>query len=244
MSFVAFWLSNCLLLLYYLRKEPNLFASTKEYQTHLSDLINEIFVFLVRDAEHRISKILEPSMLEFEGVGGFEDVNFVGDWGFVRKFTIRGKKKENRNSAMGLFVEPAMNSPGKGSGAITPEGSPRIGDKKNGLVGKNGVMGKGSQEKSPRSITSLLSSTLFVLQCYDIHPSIVVQLFSQLFYWLACEVFNRIMMKVSPLISPAKFLLNVSYYRKSTCVDRKPSRFDSMLPNSKNGLGSTDFRLK
>ncbi|KAF2157837.1 hypothetical protein K461DRAFT_236284 [Myriangium duriaei CBS 260.36] len=46
---------------------------------------------------------------------------------------------------------------------------------------------------SPRNITSLLSSTLFVLDLYDIHSVIITQTLSQLFYWLSAEIFNRIM---------------------------------------------------
>ncbi|KAG8623849.1 hypothetical protein KVT40_008825 [Elsinoe batatas] len=46
---------------------------------------------------------------------------------------------------------------------------------------------------SPRNITSLLSSTLFVLDLYDVHSVITAQALSQLLYWLAAEIFNRIM---------------------------------------------------
>lgn len=46
---------------------------------------------------------------------------------------------------------------------------------------------------SPRNVTSLLSSTLFVLDLYDIHSVIIVQALSQLLYWLGAEIFNRIM---------------------------------------------------
>ncbi|KAI9666602.1 MAG: hypothetical protein M1821_004538 [Bathelium mastoideum] len=46
---------------------------------------------------------------------------------------------------------------------------------------------------SPRNITSLLSSTLFVLDLYDIHSVITSQILSQLFYWLGAELFNRVM---------------------------------------------------
>lgn len=46
---------------------------------------------------------------------------------------------------------------------------------------------------SPRNITSLLSSTLFVLDLYDIHSVITTQILSQLLYWLGAEIFNRIM---------------------------------------------------
>ena len=50
-----------------------------------------------------------------------------------------------------------------------------------------------STQMSPRSITTLLSSTLFVLQTYEVHPSIVVQAIAQCFYYVAAELFNRIL---------------------------------------------------
>lgn len=46
---------------------------------------------------------------------------------------------------------------------------------------------------SPTNIISLLSSTLFVLDLYDVHSVITSQALSQLFYWLGAEIFNRIM---------------------------------------------------
>lgn len=39
-------------------------------------------------------------------------------------------------------------------------------------------------QSSPRNITSLLSSSLFVLDLYDIHSVITSQILGQLFYWL------------------------------------------------------------
>ena len=46
---------------------------------------------------------------------------------------------------------------------------------------------------SPQSLTSLLSSILYVLQSYDVHPVIVIQAMAQLFHFLSCEIFNRIL---------------------------------------------------
>jgi myosin heavy subunit len=46
---------------------------------------------------------------------------------------------------------------------------------------------------SPQSITSLLTSILYVLQSYDVHPVIVIQAMAQLFHFLSCEAFNRIL---------------------------------------------------
>ncbi|ORX42795.1 hypothetical protein DM01DRAFT_1400603 [Hesseltinella vesiculosa] len=48
---------------------------------------------------------------------------------------------------------------------------------------------------SPHSITSLLSSILYVLQSYEVHPSIIVQAIAQFFYFLGSELFNRILMQ-------------------------------------------------
>lgn len=52
---------------------------------------------------------------------------------------------------------------------------------------------KRKAQVSPRNITSLLSSTLFVLDLYDVHSVIIAQILSQLYYWLGAEIFNRIM---------------------------------------------------
>lgn len=45
---------------------------------------------------------------------------------------------------------------------------------------------------SPRNITSLLSSTLFVLDLYDVHSVITAQILAQLLYWIGAELFNRV----------------------------------------------------
>lgn len=48
-------------------------------------------------------------------------------------------------------------------------------------------------QTSPRNITSLLSSTLFVLDLYDVHSVITSQILAQLLFWIGAELFNRIM---------------------------------------------------
>ena len=47
-------------------------------------------------------------------------------------------------------------------------------------------------QTSPRNITSLLSSTLFVLDLYDVHSVITAQIVGQLVYWIGTELFNRV----------------------------------------------------
>ena len=155
MTMQAFWLSNATLLLHYLKKDGGLVESTIEFQLHLVELINEIFVLIIRDAERRMNKVLDAAMLDHETIPGLEDIAFQNEWKLFRK-----KKSEAPEPAEKRFRPP----------------SPRR-----------------RAQISPRNITSLLSSTLFVLDLYDVHSVITTQILSQLIYWLSAEIFNRIM---------------------------------------------------
>ncbi|KAJ5988819.1 hypothetical protein N7481_004029 [Penicillium waksmanii] len=155
MTMQAFWLSNATLLLHYLKKDGELQEATVQFQLHLAELINEIFVLIIRDAERRMNKVLDAAMLDHETIPGLEDIAFQNEWKLFRK-----KKSEVPEPAEKRFRPP----------------SPRR-----------------RAQISPRNITSLLSSTLFVLDLYDVHSVITTQILSQLLYWLSAEIFNRIM---------------------------------------------------
>ena len=120
----------------------------------------------------------------------------------------------SRPSVMGLFASPdRATSMHFGNGTASTQGSPAGAPSPNKLVSARSrtpstpmmrsgsgqitpmSAGKDTIELSPRSVTSILSSTLFILQHYDFagHPCIVVQAFSQLLYWIASELFNRIL---------------------------------------------------
>lgn len=155
MTILAFWISNATLLLHYLRKDIGLLGATAEFQAQLSELINEIFILIVRDAERRLDKVLDAAMLDHETIPGFENITFQNEWRlFKRKAQVKEEPLEKR------FRPPSP---------------------------------KQKAKPAPRNVTSLLSSTLFVLDLYDIHSVITSQIVSQLLYWLGAELFNRIM---------------------------------------------------
>ncbi|SPO03790.1 probable protein localized to golgi-vacuole transport vesicle [Cephalotrichum gorgonifer] len=155
MTILAFWMSNATLLLHYLKKDVGLLEATSEFQAHLSELINEIFILIVRDAERRMDKVLDAAMLDHETIPGFEDITFQNEWKlFKRKAQVKEEPLEKR------FRPPSP---------------------------------KQRAKPAPRNVTSILSSTLFVLDLYDIHSVIVAQIVSQLVYWVAAELFNRVM---------------------------------------------------
>lgn len=155
MTILAFWMSNANLLLHYLKKDAGLVEATTEFQAQLAELINEIFILIVRDAERRLDKVLDVAMLDHETIPGFEDITFQNEWKIFKR------KKEVKEEPLEKRLRPP---------------SP-----------------KQRAKPSPRNVTSLLSSTLFVLDLYDVHSVITAQIVSQLIYWLGAELFNRIM---------------------------------------------------
>ncbi|MCJ1417517.1 hypothetical protein MMC32_003861 [Xylographa parallela] len=154
MTVLAFWISNATLLLHYLKKDTGLVEATTEFQVQLVELINEIFILIIRDAERRMDKYLDAGILDHETIPGFEDVHFANEWNIFR----------SKNKVQPL--EPL---------GVKPQAPNR------------------KVQTSPRNITSLLSSTLFVLDLYDIHPTITSQILAQLFYWIGAELFNHIL---------------------------------------------------
>ena len=155
MTILAFWMSNATLLLHYLKKDAGLVEATTDFQAQLAELINEIFILIVRDAERRLDKVLDVAMLDHETIPGFEDITFQNEWKIFKR------KKEVKEEPLEKRLRPP---------------SP-----------------KQRAKPSPRNVTSLLSSTLFVLDLYDVHSVITAQITSQLVYWLGAELFNRIM---------------------------------------------------
>lgn len=155
MTILAFWASNATLLLHYLKKDAGLVEATVHFQAQLAELINEIFILIVRDAERRIDKVLDPAMLDHETIPGFEDITFQNEWKIFKT-----KKKVKEEPPERRYRPPSP---------------------------------KQRAKPAPRNVTSLLSSTLFVLDLYDVHSVITAQITSQLLYWIGSELFNRIM---------------------------------------------------
>lgn len=153
MTVLAFWISNATLLLHYLKKDTSLIEATTEFQVQLVELINEIFILIIRDAERRMDKVIDAAILIHETIP-FENLEFVGEWKIFRKNKAQAPEQVT-------YKPPPPNK---------------------------------KAQPSPRNVTSLLSSTLFVLDLYDIHSVIIAQILAQLFYWIGAELFNHILL--------------------------------------------------
>ena len=66
MTLLSFWISNCTLLLYYLKKDAGLAIATVEYQLRISELLHEIYVLLVKDAQRLVDNVRSiPGLIDF-----------------------------------------------------------------------------------------------------------------------------------------------------------------------------------
>lgn len=216
----SFWLNNALLLLYYLRVDNTISDKTKEYQHHCAELVNELYVFVIRDIERRIDKILDAAILDYESLPGFSDLRFEGDWNFVKAFTsgstrnrpssvqstvaaggagagAAGSGAHNsptpRNSIMSLFNAAAETASNQASPKASPGRRPYSTPEPPGADAASAHTSSNRDQLSPKDINSILSSALCILQLYEIAPCIIVQAYSQIFYWLSSELANRIL---------------------------------------------------
>ena len=64
------------LLLYYLKKDRGLMEETAQFQAQMAELIHEIYILIIRDAERRMDKVMEAAVLDHETIPGFEDIHF------------------------------------------------------------------------------------------------------------------------------------------------------------------------
>lgn len=245
LTYLAFWLHNAVLLLHYLQRDIILasIATAEEYRSILAELVNEIYIFIVRDVERRIDKILDSAILEHESIPSLDDeeIRYENEWSILKtlKGSVRGFTGSSGSSPAGKKRRPlsqifaAANTPEIGSprsAAIIPTSSPASVSKDGSMramqdnakisfspsspsklaskptsIAKQSNLGKNSGQSdnstvdlmtkpSPRTITTMLTSILHVLQLYEINPCIIVQALSQILFWVACETFNRIML--------------------------------------------------
>lgn len=179
-------------------------------------------MFIIRVAEQRIDGIFDAALLDYETLEDFDDVRFEGEWTLFRSFGGK-KRRELLPKASQIFSTGSPNpgalieaSPSGLLGALrdnvaaasplkTLASRASIQDLRGhasrstsmdslATVSGGGANGVGGTDRlSPVHVTDILSSVLMVLQLYEVNPAITIQAFSQVFFWIACEMFNRIL---------------------------------------------------
>ncbi|KAG0374128.1 hypothetical protein BGX24_010805 [Mortierella sp. AD032] len=182
MALGAYWISNTTALLHFLRKDPGINTASTDYHPRFEALLIDMTQMVILDAERRIEKVLGPAMLDHDTIIGLDEVKFQSDWAFWRGIGIRSSHSNSYSNSKrasappttlaGLYPPPCFK---RSSLQLDRPSSPR------------------QRSISPRTVTTMLSSLLYLMQTNDVHTDIVHYIVIQVMYYIACEVFNRIM---------------------------------------------------
>ncbi|KAG0274606.1 hypothetical protein BGZ95_009623 [Linnemannia exigua] len=223
MTLTAYWISNTSVLLHFLRKDVGINQATDFHQMRFEALLLDMVQMIVVDAERRIEKILEPAMLDHDTIAGMDEVKFQSDWAFLWRGSMsKASSKNNTAKRASSPLSPNLTSTSTFTGSVTNPTSgtstpnpprPLTRTSSSSMIPlANRPPSPRQRRISPRTITTMLSSLLFVMQTYDIHPDFIHYVIAQLLYYVSTEVFNR-MISNKKLLSRSKALqtrLNLS----------------------------------
>lgn len=209
-SCLVFWLRNTTLWLHLLRCDNSINEACEMLGSFelIEEVINSVFVFIIRFAERRIDQLLDAALLEYSPLASeFDSVQFESDWSFLRPFTA--KKKGPSPSSSGTIrtggIPPTPPSPGRPvspSGSISASTSRGFSSLKQsfsraraGSVATpvQSLFSDAPPPPSPADVTSFLTALHTMLTLSDVNPALTTQLWSQVMYWTSCEIFNRIL---------------------------------------------------
>lgn len=173
---------------------------------------------LIVEAEGGIDQILGPAMLEHDTIVGLEEVKFPSDWalGFWRA----GGNGHVANRTYKRASAPQFNSPAASSHV----------QRRTSMHIPRPIL-PNQQSVAPRAVTTMLSSLLYLMRSFDIHPEIIHYVIEQLLHFISCEIFNH-MMENRRFLSRSKALqtrLNLSCLEDWLRNNRMPARVSDQL---------------
>ncbi|KAF8213131.1 hypothetical protein K438DRAFT_1956554 [Mycena galopus ATCC 62051] len=107
---LVFWLRNTTIWLHLLRCDNSINEACEMLGSFelIEEVINSVFVFIIRFAERRIDQLLDAALLEYSPLASeFDSIKFESEWSFLRSF--QGKKKAAPSAS--LRPPPAPPSP-------------------------------------------------------------------------------------------------------------------------------------
>jgi hypothetical protein len=196
------------------------------------DSFELIAVFVIRYVEKRIDRLLNPALLDHSPLPSEFDVQFESEWSFFRSLTSKKRSTPTHAVAQsaknGIISSPSL--PGRPSSPV-PSSSP--GHRSFASLRHNFSRSHGGspgvslqsmfndvqppQAPSPISITSAFDALQTFLILSGTNPALITQIWSQVFYWLACESSSmHLVISLNP-VSQVKFLIGCSL-AKNTCA--------------------------
>lgn len=186
--------------------------------TKFSIQIAIVAAFILRGTEKRMQPLIQSALLDAASLTAeFESVQFESEWSFFRTLTPK-RKQQSVSTGSPLSNTPDTLHPSKSAIINGRNGSPRPpspspsakafsslrqsinrgGSTPLANVFSHSAVSNGTlplHPPDPSSITAILSSLHALLRLYSINPAIIIQAFSQVYYWIACETFNKMIVQ-------------------------------------------------
>ena len=158
-------------------------------------------MFIIRYVERRIDHLIDTAILDHSPLPAeFEGIQFESDWSFLRSFAP--KKKTNATPTLPPPRTPG--SPNAPSRPPSPLPTPHPGSPSNSMsfsslrqsftrtrAGSVATpLQAAFQQDSPHpgDITSFFDALQTLLTLSGINPALITQMWSQVFYWIACKL--------------------------------------------------------
>lgn len=207
---LVFWLYNTTVWLHLMRCDQSISEACDMLGSFdiIEELINSVFVFIIRFAERKIDEHLDSALLDYaHPASDLESIQFESEWSFLR--SLAGKRKNAQPGGTSSVPATIRNGSAQPSPDPTrPPSPPAVGSPQQRTFSSftqsfarnrgpttplQALFQETSATPSPADVTSFLTALHTLLTLSGVNPALITQLWSQIMYWTACEMFNRIL---------------------------------------------------
>ncbi|KAG9222721.1 hypothetical protein CCMSSC00406_0004635 [Pleurotus cornucopiae] len=205
---LVFWLYNTTIWLHLMQCDNSINEACQMLGSFelIEEVINSVFVFIIRFAERKIDQLLDATLLEYKPLASdLDSVQFESDWAFLRAFSSKKRSHTVTPSASASPLRTSTSPTRVESPAPSPsamQASPSVPKGFSSLrhsfsrVGSSttpiqSMFPESPPAPSPNDLTSFLTALQTLLVLSGINPAFSTQLWSQIMYWTS--FFNRIL---------------------------------------------------
>ncbi|KAI0778452.1 DIL domain-containing protein [Trametes elegans] len=213
-TYLIFWLYNTTVWLHLMRCDNSISRTCDNLGSLalIEEILNSVFVFIIRFAERRIDGILDAALLDYSPLSSeFETIQFESEWSFLRSFGA-GKKKNGTVSSTNTVrgappMSPTQTRPPSPSGPQPSSSPPNVrtfasfrqtftrARAQSSATPLQSLFSDPHQPlpPSPKDLISFMTALHTFLVLSGVNPALITQFWSQVMYWTACEIFNRVL---------------------------------------------------
>ncbi|KAI0307888.1 DIL domain-containing protein [Multifurca ochricompacta] len=197
---LVFWLHNTTIWLHLMRCDNSINEACEILGSFvlIEEVINSVFVFVIRYVERRTDQLLDAAILDHSPFPSeFDGIQFESEWSFLRSLTPKRKPASSSTVAQPPVIVACsvLPPPSHRNFASLRQSFSKTRGGSSGVPLQLMYQEMQSQPSNPNpgNITSVFDALHTFLMLSGTNPALITQMWSQVFYWVACEVFNRVL---------------------------------------------------